>query len=162
MRPEWITAADAAVLVGCHPHTIYRYVHAGRIARRHPLGRRTPSLSCESVEEFAEWWRAHLAEADQRGRPPPPPPGPPDDGEVWLDSVTASLVIGVSPEYLKRLAHAEKVPAVRDGRRQKWWFRRRDIEQFSAVRAYAKVPSLLPQGTYEPSRYLTNISARPA
>ena len=59
---------------------------------------------------------------------------PPDDGDVWLKSTTAALVLGFSPQYLGRLAAQERIPAVRRG--PHWWFRRRDVEQQAAARAF--------------------------
>lgn len=139
MRTKWITQAQAAEIVGCARQSIDRYVQAGHIARRYPLGRKTPTLDRASVEEFANWWKVHELEKQQRRQSGTrPPAGPPDDGDVWLDSVTASLVVGISPQYLGRLALAERLPAERDRRTKKWWFRRRDVEQFAAARAFQK------------------------
>lgn len=60
-------------------------------------------------------------------------------GEVWLDSATTALVLGVSVQYLGRLALAERIPARRDAHRRghPWRFRRRDIEQVAAARSWA-------------------------
>jgi hypothetical protein len=137
MPAEWITSHQAAALVGCHRNTIDRHVGLGDIERRYPAGKKTPTLKRSSVEEFAEWWRAQELEAERRRQEQEaiPKPGPPDDGEVWLDSATAALVVGVSPQYLGRLALQERLPAARDARLTKWWFRRRDIEQYAASRA---------------------------
>ena len=62
-----------------------------------------------------------------------------EHGEVWLDTATAALVLGFSPQYLGRLALAERIP----GRRARtigrpWWFRRRDVEQYAAARAFGE------------------------
>ena len=139
MPTEWITAAETAAMAGCSRQAVDHYVRKGMIKRRYPLGRKTPSLNRESAEEFARWWPQHVAEVQAKRRPPEtrPPSGPPQDGDVWLDCMTASLVVGVSAQYLGRLARAGRLPAVKDARRDKWWFRRRDVEQFAAARALA-------------------------
>lgn len=59
---------------------------------------------------------------------------PPTDGDVWLSSVTAALLLGWTPQYVTRLATHERIPAVRRGRR--WWLRRRDVERCAAARAF--------------------------
>jgi hypothetical protein len=147
MSAEWITAADTAAMAGCSRQAVDHYVQKGLIARRYPHGRKTPSLNRTSAEEFARWWPQHVAEVEAQPRPldQRPPPGPPDDGDVWLDSATASLVVGVSAQYLGRLAGDGRLPAARDARRNKWWFRRRDIEQLAAARAFThRQPQAVP------------------
>lgn len=59
-----------------------------------------------------------------------------EQGEVWLDSATAALVLGCSAQYLGRLALAGRLPGRREGhgRTAPWRFRRRDIEQRAAAR----------------------------
>lgn len=107
-------------IVGCHRHTIDRHVAAGRIVRRYSLGRKTPSLSRESVEEFAVWWREKLAEDESRRVERRLRTGPPDDGDDWLSWPEAASMIGVSPQYLGRIAARHRLPAVRNGSR--WFF----------------------------------------
>ena len=61
-----------------------------------------------------------------------------EEGEVWLDSATAALLLGFSAQYRGSLAIAERVPGRRerpDSHTARWWFRRRDIEQIAAARA---------------------------
>lgn len=138
MVDEWITLAEASALIGCSRHTVERYVGSGQIRRRYPRARRTPTLDRASVESFAAWWQERGREMEQRRREQRSQRlGPPQDGEVWLDSATAALVLGYSPQYLGRLALAERVPGYREGlgRPSRWWFRRRDIEQLAAARA---------------------------
>ena len=113
---EWITHAEAAAIVGCGLSTIDRRQRAGDIARRHVADRKVPSLNRASVEAFAEQWKREQAEK-QQVQDVKPPDGPPDDGDVWLDSTTASLVVGVSPQYLGRLALQGRLPAALDRRR---------------------------------------------
>ena len=137
LESEWITHAQAAAIVGCGLSTIDRHQRAGDIARRHVADRKVPSLNRASVEVFAEQWKREQAEK-QQVQVVKPPDGPPDDGDVWLDSTTASLVVGVSPQYLGRLALQGRLPAARDRRRRKWWFRRLHIEEYAAARALAQ------------------------
>lgn len=136
MRTDWITYAQAAKLCGCSRHMIERYVAAGRIRRRYPLGRKSPTIDRGSAEDFAKWWRSRLIGQEQRRHARANrSPRPPSDDDVWLDVAAAALVIGVSAQYLRRLASQERMPAVRRGR---LWFRRRDVEQYAAVRAFTR------------------------
>lgn len=122
---EWITVAEAAAIVGCSRNTIDRHVEAGRIARRYPLGRKTPTLNRESVEEFAAWRREKLADDESRLAERRQRTGPPDDGDDWMSCPAAAALIGVSPQYLGRVAGRGRVPATRRGAR--WWFRSSDL-----------------------------------
>lgn len=133
MPYDWITVAQAAALVGCHRHTIDRHVQAGRIRRRYPRGRKAPTLSRASVEEFADWRRQKLAADQERRTSRFQGNGPPDDGDVWLNCPTAASLIGVSPQYLGRIAARGVLPAARPGAR--WWFRESDIRQFVEERS---------------------------
>ena len=131
----WVSRMEAARIAGVAHTTIGRYVELGVIVRR-PGHRGLPSLSRRSVESFAEWWaarreaeglrreavRARRAEAE-----------PPRDGEVWLDTRTAALVLGVSPVRVRQLIEEDRLPALNRGGR--WWLRRCDVEQIAAVRA---------------------------
>lgn len=109
------------------------------IARRYPHDRKIPSLSRASVEAFAEQWKQEQAAKQRAKAVRPSTGGPPDDGDVWLDSVTASLVVGVSTQYLGRLALQGRLPGALDKQRRKWWFRRRDIEDYAAERALREI-----------------------
>lgn len=132
---EWTTHARAAAIVGCSPRTIDRKQRDGTIARRHTADRKLPSLSLASVEAFAEQWKREQAEKQQRIPKHLLEYGPPNDGDVWLNTTTAALVVGVTPQYLTRLAAQERIPSTRKNGRRRLWFRRRDVEQFAAVRA---------------------------
>lgn len=137
-KPEWITHAEAAAIVGCGLKVIDNRQRAGVIERRYPHDRKIPSLSRASVEVFAEQWQRQQAEARERADPAQmPKDGPPDDGDVWLDTTTASLVVGVSTQYLGRLALQGRLPAALDKQKRKWWFRRSQIEDYAAARALA-------------------------
>ncbi|MBB3041244.1 helix-turn-helix domain-containing protein [Nocardioides soli] len=62
------------------------------------------------------------------------PDRPPDDTTVWLDATTTGLVLGWTPQYIRRLAAHDRLPAVRHGR--SWWLRRADVERYAAARAF--------------------------
>lgn len=53
---------------------------------------------------------------------------------MWLDAATAAAVLACTRHYVARLARRERIPATRWG--QRWWFRRRDMEQYVAARAF--------------------------
>lgn len=133
--PQWVTHAEAAAIVGCSRNTIDRAQAAGRIERRHPVGRKTPTLSRASVERFAEAWRAEQVERQQQGPTRSREYGPPKDGDVWLDTRTAALVIGCTPQHMARLARRGRIPASTNGDRKRFWFRRHHVEQYAAARA---------------------------
>lgn len=137
MSSAWVTAAQAAELVGCHPRTVEHYVKVGRIERRSPSTRGVPSLSRSSVEEFAHWWHDRVEAARsrrQRKERARVQAGPPTDGDIWLDATTVSLILSCTPQAVLRMAAQERLPAVRRGRR--WYFRRRDVEVAAAARAW--------------------------
>lgn len=52
---DWMTLAEAALVIGCDPSTVSRYVRDGDLVSRHLHAK--PSISRESVEAFAEDWR---------------------------------------------------------------------------------------------------------
>ena len=62
--------------------------------------------------------------------------GPPDRDHVWLDTVAAAVVLGVSANRVRQLIEAERIPATRHGRR--WWLRRDLVEQCQAARAFKR------------------------
>jgi excisionase family DNA binding protein len=132
MPGEWITVAEAAERAGCSRNTIARNVKAGRIERRYPLGRKTPTLDGQSVEEFAASWRERLAENEARRAASRGRIGPPDDSGEWLSCPAAALMVGVSPQYLGRAAARGLIAAHRRGAR--WWFRPRDLDCFIDAR----------------------------
>jgi hypothetical protein len=131
---EWVSHAAAAELAGCSTSTIEQ--HLDEIAHRPRHGGR-PSLDRKSVEAFAARRRKRLAEEEERARRRAaviPRDQPPTDDDVWLDAATAALVICCSEQWVTRLALAERLPATRGGSRR-WWFRRSDVEQYSAAQA---------------------------
>lgn len=54
-EPEWLTLVEAAMVIGCDPSTVSRYVRMGELTSRHLHGR--PSLDRKSVAAFADRWR---------------------------------------------------------------------------------------------------------
>lgn len=61
-------------------------------------------------------------------------PGPLRDGHVWLNSQTAALLLGVGRTRVSQLAARGSLPHQRHGGRL--WFRRDQIEQVAAARAF--------------------------
>lgn len=76
-----------------------------------------------------------------------------EHGEVWIDSATAALVLGYSPQYLGRLAIAERIPGRRESNTftSRWWFRRRDVEQLAAARAFRRRRQMTPSAHGQPT-----------
>jgi hypothetical protein len=127
----------ASHLVGCGAKTIEKAVRGGRIIQREVTSTAAPSLDRASVLEFGEAWaaqkRAQAERAARRGRRS----GPPEDGNVWLDTSTSALVLGVSGSLVWQLARQGRLPGiVHYGRR---WFRREHVEQAAAARALSRL-----------------------
>jgi hypothetical protein len=125
----WISHARAAEVAGCSVNTIEN--HLAEFVHR-PAQGSFPSLDLASVEAWAA--RRREQRAGQRPRSAPVDETAPDDGDVWLDSSAAALVLGCTPQYAIRLAANGRLDAVRRGRR--WWFRRSGVEQRAAARAF--------------------------
>jgi len=141
----WISYVEAASRVGCTRHNIEDAVKAGRIETRNPTRTRggRASLSAASVAQFAAIWQAEQAEAaagraarEARAAAARTRRDPPDD-DVWLDVATTALILGVGRSYVRQLAAAGRIPAQRPGDR--WWFRRIDVEQLDAARAFMRI-----------------------
>ena len=95
----------------------------GFTSKRAALNAAQPSLDRQSVTEFAgEWAVTNQHRADR----PRPVSAPPDDEEVWLDSATTALVLGISQSRLNQLALADRLPCVVRGKRR--WFRRTHVD----------------------------------
>lgn len=127
-RSQWVSMAQAAEIAGCAETTIQAAVKRGEIEQR-VAHRTTPSLSRRSVEQWREARVQRKLVREQRRRPS----APPDDGNVWLDSRTAGLVLGIGASRVRQLAESERLPGVR--RAGRWWFRRDHVEQVAAARA---------------------------
>lgn len=143
---RWITYAEAADIVGCARGTITKAVARGDITHRTAPNRQRggpASLDRHSVQAFAQQ-RAQLTtetqrEAIQRLEAQAERAAlsqPPRDGQVWLDAATTAIVLGLSVSRVKQLAAADRVPHQRQGRRL--WFRRTDVEQLAAARAFVE------------------------
>jgi excisionase family DNA binding protein len=129
---EWVSFGEAARVVGCAISTISYHARTGHIEQRPITSTGRPSLRRSAVHEFARQRAAALAvRAEQSERPRPNQP--PDDGHVWLDTVTVALMLGVSDSRVRQLACQGRLPFVHPGRRR--WFRRDHIEVIAAARA---------------------------
>jgi hypothetical protein len=127
-------------MVGASATTIARAARPGVIEQR-DVDRWLPSLRRDSVERFKSQHaaeqqlrdrkRAHVELQHSRQRALTEPP---DDGQVWLNALTAALLLGVTVGRVRQLARAERLPhQLRAGR---YWFRRTDVEQAAAARAF--------------------------
>lgn len=141
-RSQWVSFADAALLLGCTPGVVERLAREGWFERR-TVYRALASLSRESVEAAVPRWHALLAEAERarvartRRRTAERPP---DDGQVWLDVATTALALGVTRSAVRQRIVRGTLPAVQEGRR--WWLRRRDVEIVAASRAFGSLRDL--------------------
>jgi len=144
-RDEWVSILDAARIVDTSASAIARAAQTGLIEQR-DVDRWLPSLRRQSVDRFRS---QHAAEEQRRDRERAragaerrrrrAQNGPPDDGQVWLDALTAGLVLGVSVGRVRQLARASRLPhELRAGR---YWFRRTDVEQVAAARAFRLLAS---------------------
>ena len=125
---------DAAEIVGCGHGPVERMVRDGVIEQRPGL-RGVPSLRRASVEAAAGVWlrekkaRDEARQAAQRGLTDPP-----DDGQVWVGSDVAALVIGITANRVRQLAKAGRLPATMCG--SKLWLRRDHVEAVAAARRF--------------------------
>ena len=144
---EWITIPQAASLVGCSIETIRRARRDGSIVQR-TLSRRYPSINRASTLMFAEQWQEQqklkrkvneeaVAAALKASRDLRPPPS--SNGEVWLSVRTAAIVLRMSHTWVFKMVAAERIPAVRQGRRV--WLDRTKVEQMRAARVFEATQS---------------------
>lgn len=133
---RWISTVEAAKIIGCSVSTIRRAVANGSIEQRHHNYSR-PSLCRVSVAAFslAEEGRSRLDAALAYGRAPVadrwgPPRGV--EGDPWLSTATAAVILGCSPSRVRQLCLAERLPATRHHLR--WWLRRSHVEIAAASR----------------------------
>lgn len=114
---EWITAREAAEILGVHISAVPKMIRRGDLTPRE----RRPKLRRTDV----------VALAEVRSRPPDPKPQkpapcPPDDEHDWLDAHEAAAFMGVGREAVRVRARRGKLPSeVHDGR---VWFRRDQLE----------------------------------
>jgi hypothetical protein len=136
-RSRWVSYVEAARLAGCSTGAIGYAVRHGGITQREVTNRALPSLERSSVLGFAEG-RAARARALARSRVPDPArdAGPPDDGDVWLDTATTALVLGISRTRVGQLARRGRLPCTEMAGRR--WFRRSDVECAAATRVFLR------------------------
>lgn len=134
--PEWVSIVDAAAIIGCGHGPVERMAREGVIVRRHgPRG--VPSLNRASVEAAGEAWRRQQSEREAARRTPRRRLNDaPADGQVWVDSRVAALVLGITANRVRQLAQAGRLPATMCG--TKLWLRRDDVERAAAVRAFKR------------------------
>ena len=65
-----------------------------------------------------------------------PTNAPPDDGQVWVTTKTAALVLGLTPNGVGARIRAGTLPAVLRGSR--YWLRRVDVETAAAARVFMR------------------------
>lgn len=124
---DWITAREAAEILGVHQATIPKMRRRGDLTTR-PDGER-PAYDRQQV----------IALRDRRAQPRPEQPSPqlapphepwvaspPDDAYDWLTSDQAAALMGVTRNAVNDRAKRGRLPSeMHDGRR---WFRRDHLE----------------------------------
>lgn len=135
---RWVSYVEAARIAGCSAAMIGAAVQSGDLAHR-SAGRGDrggrASIDRDSAVAFGRRRAQELADmAAAKQSLKSSYNGPPDDGQVWLSSSVSGLILGISAGRVHQLAAADRLPHVRVGNRL--WFRRRDIEQIAAARAF--------------------------
>jgi excisionase family DNA binding protein len=137
---QWVSYIRAAQIVGCSETAILHAVQRGDIKRRKVESNAQPALSRSSVDRFAGEWAVRQAEREcRRTQREAKKSGPPEDGQVWLTSATAALVLGITTSRLRQLAQKERVPFTQTGGRR--WYRRDHLEQLSGARCLSRLVS---------------------
>jgi hypothetical protein len=114
---EWITARQAAAILGVHISAIPKMVRRGDLSPR----KSRPSLRRADVEALRDRRAQPKPQRTPRGAPRPP-----DDVHDWLLASEAGAIMGVGPEAVKMRARRGRLPSeVHEGRR---WFRRDHLE----------------------------------
>lgn len=133
---KWCTHVQAAALIGCTRHDVARLVESGELPHR-VTAKCKPSVDKAAAIAFRPIWkerkRARVSAAREHAKAKRSPNAPPDDGDVWLDTRTTALVLGMSPSGVRLRVERGTLPAVNTGTRL--WFRRRDVEIASSVRS---------------------------
>lgn len=129
VEPVWITAREAAEILGVHLSSIPKMRRRGDLtARPH---RRRPSFSRDQVVELAA---VRAAEAEERERRREPwTPTPPDEVHTWLLIKPAAIVLGIGPNTLSNRVSAGLVPCTNHDHRR--WFRLDHLEGILRARA---------------------------
>lgn len=119
-EPAWITAREAAELLGVHISMIPKLIRRGDLKRR----QERPILERAEVEQLRVRREAEVL--IRAARHEPRRHYPPDAEHEWLGPRDAAAVLGITKEALGTRARRGKVPSeVHDGRR---WFRRDHLE----------------------------------
>lgn len=114
---EWITAREAAEILGVHISAVPKMVRRGDLTPR----KKRPTLLRADVEALRD-----VRATPPEPKPPRREPQPPDQEHDWLDAYGAAYVMGVGREAVRVRARRGKLPSeVHDGRR---WFRRDHLE----------------------------------
>jgi hypothetical protein len=121
---DWITAREAAEILGVHKSNIPKMRRRGELTKR--AGGERPAFSRREVLALRDlraqpWARASADEPTPRRLP-----APPDVEHDWLDSDAAAEAMGVTRNAVNDRAKRGRLPSVKnDGRR---WFRRDHLE----------------------------------
>lgn len=114
---DWITAREAAAILGVHVSAVPKMTRRGDLTPR----RARPSLLRADVEALRDLRAQPKPQRPSRGAPRPP-----DDQHAWLLADEAGALMGVGPEAVKIRARRGRLPSeLHDGRR---WFRRDHLE----------------------------------
>lgn len=120
---DWITAREAAEILGVHKATIPKMRRRGDLTTR-PDGQR-PAFDRQQVMALRD------RRAEPRPKPPPLPSepwvaSPPNAAYEWLSSDQAAALMGVTRNAVNDRARRGRLPnEMHDGRR---WFRRDHLE----------------------------------
>lgn len=134
---DWVSQAEAAALVGCSHARVPELVAEGLLVQR-PSPRGQASIGRASTVRAALAWAdrqaAHEVARQERAAARPSNAAP-DDGQVWVTTATAALVMGMSRNGVGERIRAGTLPAVLRGNR--YWMRRTDVETAAAARVFA-------------------------
>lgn len=120
-QSRWVSAAEAARIVGCSQNAILRAAHRGEITQRR-VPRQRPSLARSSVEEFKALWTSRVSARAGAQQPAGRPASAPlDDQHEWLSTRQAAQVLGLSASRINQLARLEMLPATTRANRR--WYR---------------------------------------
>lgn len=118
---EWITAREAAQILGVHLSAIPKMIRRGDLSKRP----QRPVLNRAEVIAYRDARRA-AQQAPPTPRPFKGPPALPDHEHDWLSSEGAAMIMGVSRVAVNARARRGRIPSVLlNGRR---WYRRDHLE----------------------------------
>lgn len=127
-----MTYVEAAAMAGIAVSAVGAAVRRGDLVSREQVGSAHPSLRRGDVEAWVAERARRRRELEEKAARPPVS-APPDDGHVWLDPITAGLVLGMSANGVRYRVERGLLPHVRRGHRV--WLRRDHVEQAAAARA---------------------------